>query len=329
MTKINELKKQNIHQVRTLFYQHDVLTKQDIINEIGLSSGTSVNVLSYLLESKEIIQIEDRQSNGGRRAKQYVLNCDYEHIGCVMLLHKQDTFQVMASIHDLNGHELYRNLRENCLGRWNDLEKTIDLILKKDRLIRTIELSIPGIVSEDTVRVCDWPQFNHLKLGKKLQEKFPNIVFEMENDVNLGVLGFSKKWDEMKDIALIYQPDTDFSGCGMIIGNRLLKGHRNYAGELRYLPMYHESEQLKLLKEEPEKLLKDQIVSIAAIVNPAVIGWCSDVLETEELKLSGYELPETEMPALVHIKDIQEEIIRGLVYEGRKAVLKKRFRMSE
>lgn len=329
MTKINELKNQNIHAVRSLFFGQDVLTKQEVINETGLSSGACVNILSLLSRQKEILQIEDHQSTGGRRAKQYVLNSDYEHIGSATLLHRQNDFQIQLSIHDLKGQEVFNETRKNLEGSWDDVKDHIAFFLDQDRRIQTIELSIPGIVSDDTVRVCDWPELKDLKLVKELQSQFPDIDFEMENDVNLAVLGFSQEWNEMKDVALVYQPDTDFSGCGMIIGGRLLKGHRNYAGELRYLPMYREKEQLLLLKNDPEKLLKDQIVSVAAIVNPAVVGWHSDIFEDNAFRLSDYELPETEMPVLVHVKDMQEEIEKGLVIKGRKTILKKRYEMSE
>lgn len=62
-----------------------------------------------------------------------------------------------------------------------------------------------------------------------------NILQILENDVNVASLGYCSIHPEFRTLALLYQPDTDFAGSGIIINKRLHRGRNGFAGEVGYL----------------------------------------------------------------------------------------------
>lgn len=85
LTKITELKSDNIHSVRICFYNGEIWTKNDLAKHTGLSLAATTNILQLLLKDDEIKLIGEAQSTGGRKSKQYILNKDYYHLGNVSL----------------------------------------------------------------------------------------------------------------------------------------------------------------------------------------------------------------------------------------------------
>ena len=66
--------------------------------------------------------------------------------------------------------------------------------------------------------------------------------------------------------------------------------------------------------EPPETLLSEIIQSVAAILNPHLIGWFSDPIE-EDLQFKEI-MPEKHMPQLIHIKDPDTYRKKGLYSIG-------------
>ena len=81
MTKITDLKEDNIHQIRQCFYDGEIWTKNKLAQKTGLSLAATTNILQYLLQNNEILLDGKAQSTGGRKSKQYVLNADYQSLG--------------------------------------------------------------------------------------------------------------------------------------------------------------------------------------------------------------------------------------------------------
>ena len=72
MTKITDLKEDNIHQIRQCFYDGEIWTKNKLAQKTGLSLAATTNILQYLLQNNEILLDGKAQSTGGRKSKQYV-----------------------------------------------------------------------------------------------------------------------------------------------------------------------------------------------------------------------------------------------------------------
>ena len=57
MTKITDLKEDNIHQIRQCFYDGEIWTKNKLAQKTGLSLAATTNILQYLLQNNEILVV--------------------------------------------------------------------------------------------------------------------------------------------------------------------------------------------------------------------------------------------------------------------------------
>ena len=90
MTRINELKTENIRDIRSCFYRGGIWTKNELSDETGLSLAGTTNVLKFLQERREILLVGKADSTVGRKSKQYTLNKDYAHIGTLIAQYGKD-----------------------------------------------------------------------------------------------------------------------------------------------------------------------------------------------------------------------------------------------
>lgn len=320
MSKIEELKKQNEQFIKECFYNQKIWTKNQLAKETGLSLATTTNILQTMLENKEIIFIGEANSTGGRKSKQYQLNKDFQHILKVVL--KRNSLYKFI-LRDVNLFEeiIFKHDQDSKTGTKDELLALIDEMLKKDSLISCICLSIPGICLDSCFEVCDFEQLIGVDLKKELKLRYQKQIV-IENDVNVACIGFAYQYPHYQHIAFVYQPEVEYIGCGMIIDGKLYNGCSHFAGELRYLPFYSHKQQDELLKNNPEKLLSEQVETLCCIINPQVIGIYSEATVSPKLTLN--HIPENHRPKLVNIDDLIELILKGLFYIGLKNLKERR-----
>lgn len=276
MTKVTELKEENIESIRRCFYDRNIWTKNALSRTTGISLAGTTNVLHHLLDTGEIIQIYDAASTGGRKSKQYLLNRDHCHIACLILQKKKEAYVFHTQIRDLFGTCIYEEIKETEKGTLKDLENVIS-VLAEHTDISVLTISVPGVSFKGFIKICDFYDLEGKDIGELIR-RYTDVPFVIENDVNVALIGFSKIYPDIRDMALLYQPAQDYFGCGILIAGKLYNGHSHSAGELRYLPDRSEEEQLKLLKEDPKGFLKDRIQVLQAVLDPEIIGWYSDVV---------------------------------------------------
>lgn len=279
MTKVEELRTENIESIRRCFYDRHIYTKSTLSKKTKISLAGTTNVLQELLKRKEIMQIDDAASTGGRKSKQYLLNKDYCHIAKVTLQKTETTYDFLIKIVDLFDQVIYEENRKTKKGNLHDLEEVIASISgQKD--LGYITISIPGVCVEGIVQNCDFYELEGEDAGNMIR-RHTDVPFVIENDVNVSVIGYSQMYPAIKDMALIYQPACDYFGCGILIDGKLYNGYSHAAGELRYLPDYSESQQRVMLKESPEALLINRISVLQAVLDPELIAWYSDVVKED------------------------------------------------
>ena len=99
-------------------------------------------------------------------------------------------------------------------------------------------------------------------------------------------------------------------GCGVIINGRLYNGFSHAAGAVRYLPFMSERKDTSA-----EDLLREMILSIAAVLNPQAIGYYSDSVH-EDLVFDNNPLPQQHTPLLIHLKELDSYRMKGLYSIG-------------
>ena len=327
LVKITELKTNNIHQVRLCFYNGEIWTKNDLAKHTGLSLAATTNILQLLLKDDEIKLVGEAQSTGGRKSKQYILNKDYYHLGNVSLKRDDQYYYFLVKITDLLGNILKEEKLISEEGSIDELLEAISNLICDDYKVTVLALSIPGVCKDGKVGICDFESLRNCELLKLLKEHF-NLDIIMDNDVNAASIGFGIHYPNANNLALMYQPKIKYVGCGILINHRLCSGYSNFAGELSYLPFMSHHEQDEMLFKAPNDLLLKQLATICCVINPEIIGVCSDVFkEFDSSQLINY-LPAEHWPKIIDIDNLDQLIKDGLYSLGIE-VLKNKMRKRD
>lgn len=315
MTKITELKVDNIHNIRICFYTGGIWTKNELAKQTGLSLAAATNIIQYLVKEQEIKFIGEAKSTGGRKSKQYILNRDYYHIATLILKRDELNYYFIIKSCDLLGTVIDSRTVKNKTGMIKDLIGILKDFLDNDDKITVLTISIPGVCKDGKIDICDFDEFNDINLKDIIKEKF-NLEIVIENDVNIASIGFSYYYPNVQNLVLMYQPKVKYIGCGIIIDHKLCRGYTNFAGELSYLPYMTHFQQDRMLQNEPNDLLLKQLVTICCVINPELIGVCSDVFDSfDKSELNKY-LPREHCPKIVDIKSLDYYICKGLFSLG-------------
>lgn len=294
MTKVSELKNENINAIRHCFYDQSIHTKNQLSQMTGISLSAVTNVLQHLLKTQEIKRVDDARSTGGRKSKQYILNQDHAYIGMIIFKKTKDDYRCQLKIVDLFSKVLLEKEIVKKKDGLIDFEKCIKTILK-NKNVKVLVISIPGVSEGGVIKECDFRHFENIDLGKAIR-KYTDIPVVLENDMNIAVIGLSLQYPTIKNMAFLYQPAKEEFGCGILIFGKLYNGFRHAAGELKYLPDH---------VKDPKRSLKNRIEVLQAVLDPELIGWYSDLVDEIDRK-----------ERVEHLTDLYGYIEKGLFKIG-------------
>lgn len=309
LTKIEDVKKDNIAKIRKCFYNGRIWTKNEIALSTGISKAGVTNILKELQNEGFIVFCGEATSTGGRKSKQYQLNKDFVHIGQIILMCKANGYHLIGRVIDLLNQVIFENDMIVTYGNGDELKELGYHLLKMDNLVNVLCLSVPGICEDGFISVCDFQALEGIDL-KDLLIFDRNVELIVENDVNIASIGLSHCFHQ-ENLAFFYQPAVEFVGCGLIIHDQLYNGFSHFAGELRYLPFYDHVYQRKMLKEDPLELLRLQVETVCCVINPPLVCLCSDVTDVEKLVLN---LPARHCPQISVIHDMNYYLYEGLYH---------------
>lgn len=320
MKKTTEMKRDNIQSVRACFYERSSWTKNELALQTGLSLGALTNIIKEMIDQQEISHVDDLTSTGGRRSKLYQLNPHYRHIGLIIVAKTHDEELLEGIIYDLDHHLQWRDMRSAAAMTVSDLQHLIRQ-MTSDELMTTLVISLPGVSIEGRCVLCDLAGFQDVDLKARIHEVFQGDVV-IENDVNVACIALAASYPK-RHIAYLYQPQTNYIGCGIVIEGRLYNGASHYAGELRFSPLYSHDEQDMLRDTDPERLLRDYVGILCVMINPELVGLCSDCFTVADEDMFTHMLPEGLRPQVVLRTDIRIDIENGLFSIGHQMVKEK------
>jgi len=110
--------------------------------------------------------------------------------------------------------------------------------LQKYPHVSHVGIGLPGLVSKDrntTLEIPAIPELNGFCLGNRLKEKFPSIVFHLENDANAAAVGeFHFGLKKTSGNYLFITLGTGI-GSALIIDGEVFKGVRGNAMEMGHM----------------------------------------------------------------------------------------------
>ncbi len=312
MYKSKGLKNISIQKVKDYFIENKYATKNQIAEETHLSHATITNILKELLENQFIVRVEDCESTGGRKAKQYKICGSFMSFGLIDLRVQNQMIHVECQIVDLDFVIIESLKYQFDTLDLNMLTHLIQEINEKHH-IQYLGMSLPAIVANGKIEKSDIESLDGVELQKHI-ESVCGIHTRIENDVNTVMLGYIHTHViESQSIAFVYQPDNHHSGCGLYINNSILYGATHFAGELAYLPNGTLEEQEKLLKNEPLSLLVKQVASIIAIINPSLLILYTPCVEkTAFLEAIQKFIPIQHLPEFQFINEMESYVFEGL-----------------
>lgn len=270
------MKQMSKKRIRRALRATDSCTKRTLAHLTGLSIATCGNILNELTQTGEVMESGLERSSGGRPAKYYAYNENFQFSLCMYLDMVDDQIQLGYYVVNLLG----RVIRSGCTMLQKIsveiLASYMAQLLKQHPHIRTAVIGLPGAVDDNTtIGRCGIRELEGCALGDLLSQRL-SIDICIDNDMNLCALGFYdvQHYHTPSSIAVINFPQDSCAGAGIVVNGRVLCGGTNFAGEISYLPFSHPNCSLKeqlQTKEDVIRYAADVTVSICAVIDPRAI----------------------------------------------------------
>lgn len=317
-----KLREINNELVRTALRNSEYSTKNSISRETGLSISTCRNILSDMLKTGEVKEIELRSSEGGRPSRQFIYNKNYAYVGIMYLRIEGDTSYIYSSVINMVGEVLFENREELESIEYSDVDRTVAGMISEFPKLEVVSIGIPGVVIDGYIGLCDVVSLRKFHLKKKLEEIY-SVRIIMENDVNTACLGYFNNisGEPVESIIYLYYPDQGIPGAGIVINGRVIRGETNFAGEIGFLPLGVEYEDQGVNQSNKKSffdVLTKTILSLNSVINPKtiIVSWKQmdseffNVLNDTVSDLS----PDGHEPELVFNSDHHNDYVKGLTF---------------
>lgn len=197
------------------------------------TEGGLTTVKKCVNEALELNMIKEgdmADSTGGRKAKLYLINPEYQYFLFLIV----DNNNLICEIYDFS-YILVKDYKISFeMNGFTDCVYEVVGKAKEEFKIGTVCLSLPCVVKNGIV--MDW-YYNRsaegLDLKKSLQEKFGvNVI--VQNDMKLTVIGESvQNGKSIKNIATV-QFGHNGIGVGEMVNGQVITGNAGFAGEVGY-----------------------------------------------------------------------------------------------
>lgn len=234
-----EIKKINRNIIYKLIYKSDGLSKQDIVNKLGLSLPTVTQNLKYLKEQNLITENGEFESSGGRKAK--IITCVKDsklslgiditknHISMVVL-------DLMGSIiNSIRISKRFLNKEEYFIELNSILENFIEESNVDREKILGVGISVPGILSDNKKSIV----YSHALELRNLDcaNFYNNIHYPcvMSNDASAA--GIAEIWHCDSTENVLYLSLSNTVGGAIILNNKLYEGENQKSGEIGHMTL--------------------------------------------------------------------------------------------
>ena len=205
---IQKVKEINVEIIKSALKRMGSSTKAQIAEETGISVATCGKILNELCDSREVIETAQTSAGYGRPAKCYAYNGNFALVACIYIASDMGKVLLSAKVSNMLGEVQEEYTLEIGRASFDVLETTVGRLVEKHDTLRAVAIGIPGYITDGVVGLCNFIDLMGLPLRDMLQEKFPQLKIQVENDMNAAAYGFYKGNCNEKEttVAFIYSP---------------------------------------------------------------------------------------------------------------------------
>lgn len=302
---LKNIRNQNISDILQILREEKICTLSQLTERTDGGLTTVKKCIQQAMDYGMVIEGDIADSTGGRKAKQYLLNTDYQYF----LIFIVDNNDLICRIYNFNYDKVEEIHTHFEMNRFlNCVYRNIDSVLKKYD-IGTICISIPCVVKNG--KILDW-YYNHslenFDLKSNLETKYKKNII-VQNDMKLTVIGESTQNRQNTKNIVTIQFGHNGIGVGEIANGHLLEGNAGFAGEVGYI---NDLRKNIMGISYPAKIVRNAIV----FLNPEVIVFYKSDRQNQFKKIfdtavSG--LPLYAVPRFEISDNYKDSIITGFI----------------
>lgn len=232
MSTTKSVKEKNVQSLRVALRKNPVSTKQSLGLQTGLSSASITNLLKEFLDRNEVIELKNATPKGGRPARQFSYNLEYEYVLSIYIRKEHLIEEIYVSVIDLLGNPVFETSSIESVTL-ESIDNIVSTYIKLYPAIRYITIGIPGIIQNNIILSADLNSFSQVDFVSRYSNRY-NVFVSVENDVNAIAYGYNSI-HHPSSMVLIYYPDQGEPGAGIVINKEVVTGATNIAGEVKFL----------------------------------------------------------------------------------------------
>lgn len=303
---LRKIRNKNLSDILQVLRYKGACSLSEMTDEVDGGLTTVKKCIAQAIEYGMVIEGDTAESTGGRKARQFLINKDYQYYFIAVV----DNNNLIIKIYDfaINCVEDYQKSFDMNLF-YPTLCNEIELQAKKYS-IGTIGLSLPCVVKNGVV--LDW-YYNRTIVGfniqKDLEEKYKlNVV--IQNDMKLTALGVYQRAEFDSNNIVTTQFGHNGIGMAGIVNSHLIEGSNGFAGEVGYI---NDISKNIMGVSYPAKLIRNAIV----FLNPEIIVFYKSDRQNNFGKIFDTAvkgLPKYAIPKYIVRDNYIDDIILGLAH---------------
>ena len=228
---LKNIRNKNLSDILQIMRNESACTLSQLTEKTEGGLTTVKKCIHQAMDYGMVIEGDIADSTGGRKAKQYLLNPDYQYF----LIFIVDNNNLICRTYNFSFAKVEESNTYFEMNEFlNCVYFNIDCALKKYD-VGTICISMPCVIKNG--KILDWYYNQSLKgfdLKLKLEEKYKKNII-VQNDMKLTVIGESMH--NRKNIKNIVTVQFGHNGIGMgeMVNGHLLEGNSGFAGEVGYV----------------------------------------------------------------------------------------------
>ncbi|MDE6434625.1 MAG: ROK family protein [Lachnospiraceae bacterium] len=318
MKNSSDIRKENKKVIYRLMLDGKQYTKQQAAVETGLSVATC-NTLLNDMQMQGSVSGEKRQlGEVGRSSVLYRIKEEHESYLAIRFGIEHGSRMVECIVFSALGRILYQK-KECCDSiHYEQVERTVEEVLKQYRNITQIIVGTPGIAENGIVKYSDIPELENISLKADLEKRF-GMAVSVENDMHCMAYGYCRKTNTEDDvITLAWYPSHILPGTVTIHKGEIIRGANGIAGMAGFLPYdVSRKEQLEMLAPGTcIPFIAKSLCAIIVFLNPSTIVLAGNLVTEEVLErvkeICAAGIPPEYMPQFIVAGDFTEYYYEGM-----------------